>query len=356
MANNNKRPVAKGNINKKKLPLWLVVTIVVAVVLLAIAAIAAAPFLTATADKEATLFIKRGTSNDAVGEMIAAEVSSDFSSKVMELLTLTGGDLSTRQGAFKIKEGESALSVANHLRRGSPDEVKVTINNIRTKEQLAKLLGKKLMMDEADFLKALNDKELCSSLEKNPDNVTGLFLADTYQFLWDVEPAKLLESMKKFSDSFWNSDRKEKAEKLGLTPDEVIALAAIVEGETAKADEKGKVARLYMNRLKQHIKLQADPTVKFALGDFALRRLRLADTRIESPWNTYYVDGLPPGPICIPEKSSIEAVLDAPEHDYIYMCAKEDFSGYHNFAVDYSEHEANAKRYQNALNERNIMR
>ena len=356
MANNNKRPVAKGNINKKKLPRWLVVTIVVAVVLLAIAAIAAAPFLTATADKEATLFIKRGTSNDAVGEMIAAEVSSDFSSKVMELLTLTGGDLSTRQGAFKIKEGESALSVANHLRRGSPDEVKVTINNIRTKEQLAKLLGKKLMMDEADFLKALNDKELCSSLEKNPDNVTGLFLADTYQFLWDVEPAKLLESMKKFSDSFWNSDRKEKAENLGLTPDEVIALAAIVEGETAKADEKGKVARLYMNRLKQHIKLQADPTVKFALGDFALRRLRLADTRIESPWNTYYVDGLPPGPICIPEKSSIEAVLDAPEHDYIYMCAKEDFSGYHNFAVDYSEHEANAKRYQNALNERNIMR
>ncbi len=356
MANNNKRPVAKGNINKKKLPRWLVVTIVVAVVLLAIAAIAAAPFLTATADKEATLFIKRGTSNDAVEEMIAAEVSSDFSSKVMELLTLTGGDLSTRQGAFKIKEGESALSVANHLRRGSPDEVKVTINNIRTKEQLAKLLGKKLMMDEADFLKALNDKELCSSLEKNPDNVTGLFLADTYQFLWDVEPAKLLESMKKFSDSFWNSDRKEKAEKLGLTPDEVIALAAIVEGETAKADEKGKVARLYMNRLKQHIKLQADPTVKFALGDFALRRLRLADTRIESPWNTYYVEGLPPGPICIPEKSSIDAVLDAPEHDYIYMCAKEDFSGYHNFAVDYSEHEANAKRYQNALNERNIMR
>ena len=162
--------------------------------------------------------------------------------------------------------------------------------------------------------------------------------------------------MKKFSDSFWSSSRKEKAEKLGLTPDEVIALAAIVEGETAKADEKGKVARLYLNRLKQHIKLQADPTVKFALGDFALRRLRLSDTRIESPWNTYYVEGLPPGPICIPEKSSIEAVLDAPEHDYIYMCAKEDFSGYHNFATSYSEHEANAKRYQNALNERNIMR
>ncbi len=125
---------------------------------------------------------------------------------------------------------------------------------------------------------------------------------------------------------------------------------------SAKADEKGMVARLYLNRLKKNMKLQADPTVKFAIGDFALRRLRLADTRIESPWNTYYVEGLPPGPICIPEKSSIDAVLDAPEHDYIYMCAKEDFSGYHNFAVTYSDHEANAKRYQKALDERNITR
>ena len=356
MGARNNRPSAKGKNNKKKLPRWLIITAVVTVVLLAVAAIFAAPFLTVTADKEAMLLIKRGTTTEAVGEMIANEVSPEFSDKVMELLKMTGGDLSTRQGAFKIKEGESSLSVANHLRRGAPDEIKVTINNIRTKEQLAKLLGKKLMHDDADFLKAFNDKDLCASLEKNPDNVTGLFLADTYQFLWDVEPVKLLESMKKFSDSFWDSDRKEKAEKLGLTPDQVIALAAIVEGETAKADEKGMVARLYLNRLKKNMKLQADPTVKFAIGDFALRRLRLADTRIESPWNTYYVEGLPPGPICIPEKSSIDAVLDAPEHDYIYMCAKEDFSGYHNFAVTYSDHEANAKRYQKALDERNITR
>ena len=168
----------------------------------------------------------------------------------------------------------------------------------------------------------------------------------------DVARAILADAMKPEE----SKPRKEKAEKLGLTPDQVIALAAIVEGETAKADEKGMVARLYLNRLKKNMKLQADPTVKFAIGDFALRRLRLADTRIESPWNTYYVEGLPPGPICIPEKSSIDAVLDAPEHDYIYMCAKEDFSGYHNFAVTYSDHEANAKRYQKALDERNITR
>ena len=356
MARDNKKAAAKGKADKKKLPRWLVITAVALVVLVAIGAVIASPFLTVTASKDATLYLRRGTTNKQAADSLASCVSPEFAAKVIDFLDMTGGDLSTRQGAFNIKEGESAFSVATKLRRGAPDEVKVTVNNIRTKEQLAALMGRKLMMDKADMLKALNDAELCRSLEKDTNNVTGLFLADTYQFLWDIEPTKLLESMKKFSDTFWNSDRKEKAEKLGLTPDEVIALAAIVEGETAKADEKGKVARLYINRLKQHIKLQADPTVKFALGNFALRRLRLADTRVESPWNTYYIDGLPPGPICIPEKSSIDAVLDAPEHNYIYMCAKEDFSGYHNFAVSYSEHEANAKRYQNALNERNIMR
>ena len=356
MARDNKKAAAKGKADKKKLPRWLVITAVALVVLVAIGAVIASPFLTVTASKDATLYLRRGTTNKQAADSLAACVSPEFAAKVIDFLDMTGGDLSTRQGAFNIKEGESAFSVATKLRRGAPDEVKVTVNNIRTKEQLAALMGRKLMMDKADMLKALNDAGLCRSLEKDTNNVTGLFLADTYQFLWDIEPTKLLESMKKFSDTFWNSDRKEKAEKLGLTPDEVIALAAIVEGETAKVDEKGKVARLYINRLKQHIKLQADPTVKFALGNFALRRLRLADTRVESPWNTYYIDGLPPGPICIPEKSSIDAVLDAPEHNYIYMCAKEDFSGYHNFAVSYSEHEANAKRYQNALNERNIMR
>lgn len=327
-----------------------------AIVIVAIVAVVAAPFLSSSSDKDATIFIKRGTSTEAVCDSLAKAVNPAFASKVNELLAMTGGNLSTRQGAFKIKEGESAWSVATHLRRGAPDEVKVTINNIRTKAQLAKLLSTKLMMDSVEMLKALNDQQLCASLEKDTNNVTGLFLADTYQFLWDIEPVKLLESMKSYSDNFWTSDRKAKAEKLNLKPDEVIALAAIVEGETAKADEKGKVARLYLNRLKQNIKLQADPTVKFALGNFALRRIRIADTRVASPWNTYYIDGLPPGPICIPEKSSIDAVLDAPEHNYIYMCAKEDFSGYHNFATSLSEHEANARRYQNALNERNIMR
>lgn len=339
-----------------KLPKWVKVSAVAIILLAAIGIIVASPYLTATSDKDATLLLRRGTPNETVADSLASCTSPQFAAKVMKLINLTHGDLSTRQGAFIIKEGESALSVANHLRRGAADEVKLTLNNLRTKEDLANRIAKKLMMTKDEMLATLNNKELCANYDLTPDNITSVFLPDTYQFLWDIEPAKLLEHMSKYSDKFWNSERKEKAEKLGLKPVEVVTLASIVEGETAKADEKGKVARLYLNRLEKHIKLQADPTVKFALGNFALRRITFADTSTPSPWNTYYVEGLPPGPICLPEKASIDAVLDAPQHDYIYMCAKEDFSGYHNFARTFAEHEAFAAKYHQALRERGIRR
>lgn len=347
---------AKSKKAKIVIPRWAKITAAVAVVVIAIAAVVAAPYLTATSDKDATLFLKKGTSNDAVADSLARFTNEHFASKVMKLINLTHGDLSTRHGAFNIKKGESALSVANHLRRGEPDEIKLTINNIRTKEELAKRIAKRLMMSRNEILKALNDKELCAKYDKNPDNIIGIFLPDTYQFLWDLEPEKLIDHMAKYSNNFWNDERKEKAQKLGLTPDEVVTLASIVEGETAKADEKGKVARLYLNRLAKHIKLQADPTVKFALQNFALRRITFEDCSVQSPWNTYYVEGLPPGPICIPEKASIDAVLNAPKHNYIYMCAKEDFSGYHNFAETLAEHEAFAAKYHQALREKGIRR
>lgn len=355
MAKKTKKRAAKQSWIDR-LPKWIKVGTIAALVIIAVGAVIASPYLTARSDKEATLYLRRGTPNEAVADSLAKCTSPQFAAKVMKLITLTHGDLSTRHGAFIISEGESALSVANQLRRGAPDELKLTLNNLRTKEDLAKRVAKKLMMSKDDLLAALNDKELCEKYGLTPDNITSIFLPDTYQFLWDVEPAKLIEHMNKYSDKFWSSKRKSKAEEIGLTPVEVVTLASIVEGETSKADEKGKVARLYLNRLKKHIKLQADPTVKFALKNFALRRITFADTSTPSPWNTYYVEGLPPGPICLPEKASIDAVLDAPEHDFIYMCAKEDFSGYHNFAVTFAEHEENAARYHQALRERGIRR
>lgn len=355
MAKSKKKTSTKSN-KKFKLPLWAKITAGAAIVIVAIAAIFAAPYLTTKAQKDATLYITQGTSNNVVADSLQSITTKEFAAKVMKLVNMSHGDLSTRQGAFNIKEGESALSVANHLRRGAPDEVKLPIVNIRTKEDLAKRIAKRLMMTKEELLKTLNDKDLCAKYGKTPDNITGIFLPDTYQFLWDIKPEKLVEHMAKFSDRFWNDERKQKAQKLGLTPDEVVTLASIVEGETSKADEKGKVARLYLNRLKKNIKLQADPTVKFALQNFALRRITFEDCSVKSPWNTYYVEGLPPGPICIPAKESIDAVLNAPEHNYIYMCAKEDFSGYHNFATTLAEHEAFAAKYHQALREKGIRR
>jgi len=341
---------------KNTMPKWLKIAGVTALVIVAIGVIMAAPFLTSRSSKDSTLYLRRGASNEAVLDSLTRLTDAQFAAKVMRLVEMTGGDMSNRHGAFIINKGQTALTVANKLRRGYPDDIKITINNIRTKEDLAKRLSKKLMMSKEDILDALNSKELCAIYDKNPDNIMSIFLPDTYQFQWDVEPAKLIEQMSKYSDKFWNDERKEKAEKLGLSPVEVVTLASIVEGETSKADEKGKIARLYMNRLKQHIKLQADPTVKFALQNFAIRRITYNDTSVKSPWNTYYVEGLTPGPICLPEKASIDAVLDAPEHNYIYMCAKEDFSGYHNFAETYSEHEVYAAKYHQALKERGIRR
>lgn len=160
--------------------------------------------------------------------------------------------------------------------------------------------------------------------------------------------------MTQYRDRFWTDDRREKARKLGLTPVEVATLASIVEEESAKPDEYPAIARLYMNRLKKGMLLQADPTVKYATGNFALRRITGEHLRTPSPYNTYLHPGLPPGPLRTPSKSTIDRVLSAPAHTYLYMCAKEDFSGYHNFASDYATHTANARRYQKELNRRGI--
>lgn len=179
-------------------------------------------------------------------------------------------------------------------------------------------------------------------------------MPDTYEFYWNATPNKIIKRLVEYREKFWTDKRKAQAASLGLSPIEATILASIVEEETNKADEKPIVARLYMNRLKKGMLLQADPTVKYAVGNFGLKRILQQHLNIESPYNTYKHPGLPPGPIRIPSGNTIDAVLNAPSNDYIYMCAKEDFSGYHNFTSSYSEHLNNARRYQAVLNKRNI--
>ncbi|MEE1542020.1 MAG: endolytic transglycosylase MltG, partial [Paludibacteraceae bacterium] len=200
----------------------------------------------------------------------------------------------------------------------------------------------------------MNNAEILSVYGLNRATAVSLFIPDTYEVYWNLSPTDLLDRMKKEHNIFWNEERTLKLNALGLSQAEVSTLASIVEEETSKKDEKPVVAGLYLNRLKRGIPLQADPTVKFALQNFGLRRIYKKHLEYDSPYNTYLYAGLPPGPIRIPSKESIDAVLNFTKHNYIYMCAKEDFSGYHNFASSLDEHNKNAAKYRNALNKKNI--
>ena len=300
--------------------------------------------------------VRRGSSVEVVCDSLASATSASYASRVKCLLRLTGSDVSRRQGAFKVKQGMSVFSAMRMLRSGAPAGVKFTFNNVRTLDEWCARWGQRFMVDADTMRAALADTALCARYGKTPTTIACLLIPDSYEFYWDITPEQLLDRMKGYYDRFWTAERQQAAQALGLTPDEVVIIASIVEEETAKRDERGKVARLYLNRIHTGMPLQADPTVKFALGDFGIRRLSVAMLRVESPYNTYRVAGLPPGPIRLPEKATIDAVLHAPQHNYIYMCAREDFSGYHNFTASYAEHNANANRYRAALNDRGIKR
>jgi len=220
---------------------------------------------------------------------------------------------------------------------------------------MAALLAPHLMIDSVAIANALKDTVLCHQLGYDTATVVALFVPNTYEVYWNISAEALLQRMKKENDAFWNAQgRKEKAAALGLTPVEVATLASIVDEETAANAEKPTIAGLYLNRLRQGMLLQADPTVKFALGDFTLRRILNRHLEVDNPYNTYLYPGLPPGPIRVPSVVGIDAVLNHQQHDYLYMCAKEDFSGTHNFAHTLQEHLRNAARYAAALNQRGI--
>lgn len=320
----------------------------------AIGAAIASPYIFSGAPDDGMIKIRKGSSIDVVGDSITKVFDEDYAGRVVSLLKNTGADLSARQGAFKVKKGDSPYTVMRLLRSGDESGVKFTFNNVRTKDEFATRFARKFMVEKDSLLAALNDSALCAKYGRTTDNITGMLHPDSYEFFWDITPEQLLDRFNDFNDKFWNDERKAKAKALGLTPQDIEVIASITEEETIKADERGKVARLYINRCQRGMQLQADPTVKFALGDFSIKRITFAMCRTQSPYNTYVIPGLPPGPIRLPEKATIDAALNSEPHDFVFMCAKEDFSGYHNFAKTAAEHGENARRYQNALNQRGI--
>lgn len=298
------------------------------------------------------IYIPAGSSQTAIADSLTSRLGDAYGSKVARLWRLRGGKPAKAEGAYVVRKGMRAISAAQKLLRGAQDPVRVTFNNVRTLPQLAERIGARMEFTPEAFLEA------CDSV-LSPEGYAkaeypSAFLPDTYEFYWNARPAFVVRSLLAYHDRFWTEGRKAKAADLGLTPAEVSTLASIVEEETVKSDERGAVARLYLNRLDKGMMLQADPTVKFAVGDFSLRRIRGEHLAVDSPYNTYMHTGLPPGPIRIPDARTLDAVLDAPAHHYIYMCAKPDFSGYHNFAATGAEHMRNARLYHKALNARGV--
>lgn len=257
-------------------------------------------------------------------------------------------------GRYAVLPGMSNRALLDDLRRGHQVPVRLTFNNVRLKTDLAERLERQLMLSGDDLLRLLDDSAYCASLGFTPETILTLFIPNTYEVYWNLSAEKLMQRMKREYDAFWTPARLSKAKEIGLTPVEVAVLASIVEEETAAADEYPVVAGLYINRLRRGIPLQADPTVKFAVGDFTLRRILFEHLEVDSPYNTYKHAGLPPGPLRVPSTRSIDAVLNYMKHNYLYMCAKEDFSGRHNFARTLAEHNRNARRYQAELNRRGI--
>lgn len=261
---------------------------------------------------------------------------------------------SIKPGAYYLEEGWNNNQLIDKLRSGAQTPIKVTFNNIRFRNELAGKLAQYLMADSATFAKILNDSTIATNYGFTFETFPSMFIPNTYELYWTTSPEAFVQRMLKEHQRFWNESRKAKAAKAGFTPAQIATIASIVQEETIKNDEKKRVAGVYINRLKRGWLLQADPTVKFAVGDFSIKRILHKHLEINSSYNTYKFVGLPPGPINFPDISTIDAVLNYEQHKYLYFCAREDFSGYHNFARTLSQHNRNAARYQRELNKRRI--
>ena len=261
-----------------------------------------------------------------------------------------------KPGRYVIKKDASIFSFFRRLNGGRQSPVTLTLNKFRTNRDLAKFISTKLEFTEKEFLNFINNTDSLVAYGVTPQTLMTLIIPNTYEIYWNVRPGEFISRMKKESNVFWNSNRIEKAKTLQLSKEEIYILASIVEEETNDSKEKPLVASVYLNRLKKGMNLGADPTVKFAMGNFSLKRITLQHINAtkSSPFNTYKNKGLPPGPISSASISSIEAVLKGEKTDYLYFCAKEDFSGSHNFAATDEEHLKNARKYQRALDSLNI--
>lgn len=261
-----------------------------------------------------------------------------------------------KPGRYRVTQGMSMNDLVNMLRSGEQEPVKVTFTNVDHLPELAGRVARALEADSVAFLQTLLDPDRHREVGLTKETFISLFIPNTYEFWWTTTPAGFIERMRLEHDSFWNAERKALAREHGLSEVEIATLASIVQAETVQMTDAPRIAGVYLNRLRIGMPLQADPTLKFALGLDSVNRVLDRDKEVDSPYNTYRNKGLPPGPINMPEPRFIDAVLNAEKHDYLYFCARADLSGYSDFTRSYEQHLVNARRYQRALNERKIFR
>ncbi|MDE6649221.1 MAG: endolytic transglycosylase MltG [Muribaculaceae bacterium] len=310
--------------------------------------------LSGQAPSGAVIKIPSAATSEQLHDSISKYLGESYAKKVSRLVALRGTDLNSRHGAYLIEAGMSPLDAMRRLTGGPQEPLTITINGFRLLPVLEEKVAARFDFSQDDLAGVLADSTVVKPYGLTPEQALALFFNDSYDFYWSASPEDVIEKIGSHYLDVWTPERKAKAEALGLTPAEVMIVASIVDEETNAKEEKGTIGRLYINRLKKGMRLEADPTVRFAGGDFTIKRVRNPKS-VESPYNTYIHAGLPPGPIRTTSVETIDAILDSQPHDFIFMCAKEDFSGRHNFAVTYAEHQANARRYKRELDRRGIL-
>lgn len=296
------------------------------------------------------LFVTKSTTLDELRESIRIKLFPHHPNWLNYLIDRADLGKHLRPGRYAVTPLMTASDLVEVLMSGPQAPVTIPIRaNLRTEADLIDLLDKYLMANSQEIAQSLRDSSVLATTGLTGEEVRGLFLVGDYEILWDIAPDKLIQTFIRHHADYWTQERKDLAKGLGLTPAQVTTLSTIVDAESAKRDEHSRIAGLYINRLRRKMPLQSDPTVIYAIGDWSIRRVLNAHLQVSSPYNTYQNIGLPPGPIRLPHPKTIDAVLKAEEHSYIYMCARETFDGYHNFASDYGTHLRNARLYQRAL-------
>ena len=295
------------------------------------------------------IYIHPGHKTDYVLEQIEEKNGKESFTGLRLVFRLRDFESKIKSGCYSIKRGDSAHDIYLRLANGNQTPVNLVVKSTRTVQKMASNMAEQIMADSTEITGLLTDSLFLDSLGYSTATVFAMIVPNTYQVYWNSSAKTIVVRLAKESERFWNTKRTEKAQLIGMSRLQVVTLASIVEEETSKLNELAVVAGLYMNRLKRGMPLQADPTVIFALGGERPKRVLQTHLNVDSPYNTYRNSGLPPTPIRFVNIASIEAVLNYAHHDYLYMCAKEDFSGYHNFSRTLSQHNVNAARYRRAL-------